>query len=129
MKKQVQKRKLGDVKPDEELVLAEPSVITLKFAIAAFVGGLVAYIVWVLIHKLLQTIGLADAGTSAYYLAQNSGIGDAVAAGIAAGAGGAAGAETYKWERDPILGIHSNPPNGDDGRGIHSNPPNGDDDG
>jgi hypothetical protein len=111
-----QPKTFGEVEPKRKLVPVVSGLKTSKVAVAAFVGGVVAYLVWILIHKLLAAVGMSDIMPSGFFQAQVFGAGDAIAAGIAAGAGGAATVQTYKLiDEDQPLGIHSNPPNGGGG--------------
>jgi len=93
----------------KEIVAVEPPIDSVKIAISTFFGGLVAYLVWILLHKLFSMVGLSEAATFVVVKAQELGAGDAVAAGAATGTGGYVASEVYKRIKEP-LGIHSDPP-------------------
>jgi hypothetical protein len=93
----------------EEIVAVEPPIDSVKVAISTFFGGIVAYLVWILIHKLFSALGMAEVAALAIAQAEAFTAGDALAAGIAAGSGGYAASEVYKRLHRP-LGIDSDPP-------------------
>lgn len=96
---------------DRKLLRVESEIKTRNVALAAFVGGLVAYIVWVLFHLTSKMIGALDSLGWVAALAQTSEAGEAVLAGVAVAAGAAAAAEVYKRVRTTdAQGIDPHPP-------------------
>lgn len=96
---------------DRKLLRVESAIKTRNVALAAFVGGLVAYIVWVVFHLSSKIIGAFDSLGWVAALAQISEAGEAVLAGVAVAAGAAAAAEVYKRARTTeAQGIDPHPP-------------------
>ncbi|MDZ7267278.1 MAG: hypothetical protein ONB48_08100 [candidate division KSB1 bacterium] len=96
---------------DRKLLRVESEIKTGNVALAAFVGGLIAYIVWVLFHLTSKIIGALDSPGWLAALAQTSEAGEAVLAGVAVAAGAAAAAEVYKRVRTiEAQGIDPHPP-------------------
>lgn len=114
--KQPEPTKLSDlvkkevVIQDHKLVRVEPEIKTKNVALAAFVGGVVAYIVWVLFHLTSKMIGALDSFGWVAALAATSEAGEAILAGVAVAAGGTAAAEVYTRLQETVYGIHSDPP-------------------
>lgn len=107
------KRRPKNLKPEdikyltEEIVEIEPPVDSKLIAVSAFFGGVVAYVIWILVHKLFAMIGLSE--VASFIAAQSNAVGEAGAAGVSAAGGGYVTSAVYKTLKKP-LGIDSDPP-------------------
>jgi len=81
---------------DRKLLRVESEIKTRNVALAAFVGGVVGYVVWVLPHLTSKMIGALDSLGWVAALAQTLKAGEAVLAGVAVAAGAVAATEVYK---------------------------------